>query len=117
MVIPGDVDAVARTVFLAGVVVVQIGNAFACRTSKAHNTQMGWGSNKTLLGGIILSLILIAGLVYVPSLAAAFDNQIFPFIFWPMLLLYALVLYTLDWFRKGIGSLDRKESRKSPSQN
>jgi magnesium-transporting ATPase (P-type) len=102
LVITGDVDAVARTVFLAGVVIVQIGNAFACRTSKAHNTQVGWGSNKTLLGGIFLSLVLIAGLVYIPSLAAAFDNQIFPFIFWPILIIYALVLYTLDWFRKGM---------------
>jgi len=41
--IPGDVNVVAQTVFLAGVVLIQIGNTFACRTSKAHNTQMGWG--------------------------------------------------------------------------
>jgi len=99
--ISGDVDAVARTVFLAGVVTVQVGNAFACRTSKAHTTQMGWGSNKTLLGGIIFSLLLITGLVYVPQLAEAFDNQIFPFILWPALMLYALLIYTLEWFRKG----------------
>ena len=53
---------VARTVFLAGVVLVQIGNAFACRTSKAHNTQMGWGSNKVLLFGIALALLMIGRL-------------------------------------------------------
>lgn len=114
LVITSDVDAVARTVFLAGVVIVQIGNAFACRTSKAHNTQVGWGSNKTLLGGILLSLILIAGLVYVPSLAAAFDNQIFPFIFWPILIIYALVLYTLDWFRKGMVRWTEKNQENRP---
>jgi magnesium-transporting ATPase (P-type) len=102
LVISGDVDAIARTVFLAGVVTVQIGNAFACRTSKAHNTQMGWGSNKTLLGGIVISLLLIAGIVYVPLLAKAFDNQIFPFILWPALMLYAPVIYTMEWFRKGL---------------
>jgi Ca2+-transporting ATPase len=100
--ISGDIDAVARTVFLAGVVTVQIGNAFACRTSKAHNTQMGWGSNKTLLGGIVLSLLLIASLVYYPPLAKAFDNQIFPFLFWIPLMLYALVIYTMEWFRKAV---------------
>jgi magnesium-transporting ATPase (P-type) len=100
--ISGDVNAVARTVFLAGVVTVQIGNAFACRTSKAHNTQMGWGTNKTLLGGIALSLLLIAGMVYFPPLAKAFDNQIFPFILWLVLLLYALVIYAMEWFRKSV---------------
>ena len=117
LVISGDVDAVARTVFLAGVVTVQIGNAFACRTSKAHTTQMGWGSNKTLLGGIILSLLLIAGLVYVPPLAKAFDNQIFPFILWPAILLYALVLYTMEWFRKRLIRWTEKNQENRPSNS
>ena len=117
LVISGDVDAVARTVFLAGVVTVQIGNAFACRTSKAHNTQIGWGSNKTLLGGIALSLLLIAGLVYVLPLAEAFDNQIFPFILWPPLLLYALVLYTMEWLRKGLIRWTEKNQDNRPSDS
>ncbi|MGA2488732.1 MAG: cation-transporting P-type ATPase [Anaerolineales bacterium] len=102
LTIHADVNAVARTVFLAGVVFVQIGNAFACRTSKAHNTQMGWGSNKVLLLGIALALIMIAGMIYIPFLAKAFDNQAFPVILWPVLALFALVLYTLEWLRKGL---------------
>jgi potassium/sodium efflux P-type ATPase len=100
--ISGDVNAVASTVFLAGVVTVQVGNAFACRTSKAHTTQLGWWSNTTLLGGIVLSLLMIAGLVYLPPFANAFDNQVFPFVLWPLLLLYAPVLYIMEWFRKGL---------------
>ena len=107
LVISGNVNAVARTVFLAGVVLVQIGNAFACRTSKAHNTQMGWGSNKVLLLGIALALIMIAGMVYIPFLAKAFENQAFPLIFWPVLAFFALVLYTLEWFRKGFVRSER----------
>ena len=101
LVIQRDVNAVARTVFLAGVVFVQIGNAFACRTSKAHNTQMGWGSNKVLLLGIALALIMLAGMVYIPFLANIFDNRAFPIILWPVLALFGLVLYTFEWFRKG----------------
>jgi MFS-type transporter involved in bile tolerance (Atg22 family) len=93
---------VARTVFLAGVVLVQIGNAFACRTSKAHNTQMGWGSNKVLLLGIALSLIMIAGMIYIPFLKRAFNNQPFPAIYWSFLACLALILYTLEWFRKAL---------------
>lgn len=99
--ISGDVDAVARTVFLAGVVIVQIGNAFACRTSKAHITQMGWGSNKVLLGGIAISLLLMVGFIYLPPLARAFDIQRFPEILWPFLLSFSLVLYSFEWLRKG----------------
>ena len=76
--IRGDITVVARTVFLAGVVLIQIGNAFACRTSKEHNTQMGWGSNKVLLFGIALAVLMIVGMVYIPFLAKAFDNQAFP---------------------------------------
>ena len=100
LVISGNVNAVARTVFLAGVVLIQIGNSFACRTSKAHNTQMGWGSNKVLLFGIALALLMIVGMVYIPFLAKAFDNQVFPAVFWPILAVFALILYTLEWFRK-----------------
>jgi P-type Ca2+ transporter type 2C len=102
LVIPGDVNVVARTVFLAGVVLVQIGNAFACRTSKARNTQMGWGSNKVLLVGIALALLMIAGMIYIPFLADAFGNQVFPVSLWPVLAFFALILYTLEWFRKAI---------------
>lgn len=98
----GDIKSIAGTVFLAGVVSVQVGNAFACRTSRAHITQMGWGSNKMLLGGILLSLLIIVGLVYIPPLAKAFDNQVIPVIFWPAFLLYAMVIYTLEWFRKAL---------------
>jgi len=93
---------VARTVYLAGVVLTQIGNAFACRTSKARNSQMGWGSNKVLLFGIALSLLMIFGMVYIPFMEKAFDNQTFPVIIWPFLACFALLLYTLEWFRKAI---------------
>ena len=100
--ISGDVNVIAQTVFLAGVVTSQIGNAFACRTSKAHITQMGWGSNKILLSGILLALVLLAGLIYLQAFARAFDNQVFPLILWPLLLIFAPTLYTLEWFRKAI---------------
>jgi Ca2+-transporting ATPase len=96
-----NVPAVARTVFLTGVVTAQIGNAFACRTSKARNVQMGWVTNATLLAGVALSLLMILGMIYIPQLAGAFDNQVFPSILWGGLILYPFILYTLEWFRKG----------------
>jgi magnesium-transporting ATPase (P-type) len=109
--IPVDVNMVARTVFLAGVVLGQIGNAFACRTSKAHNTQMGWGSNRVLLIGVILALIMVVGMIYIPFLAKAFSIQPFPIIYWPILAFLALLLYVMEWFRKSI--LRLKERKRS----
>jgi len=100
--IPADLHAVAQTVFLAGVVTAQAGNAFACRTSKARNTHMGWGSNVTLIFGTLLSLFIIVGLIYLPFLQKMFDNQVFPSVLWGGLFLYALILYTIEWFRKSL---------------
>ncbi|HEY5158414.1 MAG TPA: cation-transporting P-type ATPase [Anaerolineales bacterium] len=115
--VSGDVNVVAQTVFLAGVVTAQMGNAFACRTSKAHITQMGWVSNKILLSGIMLALVLLAGLIYLPPFARAFDNQIFPLILWPLLLLYAPTLYTMEWFRKAIIRWMGKKQENLPSNS
>jgi Ca2+-transporting ATPase len=98
----GDVESTARTVYLAGVVTAQIGNAFACRTSKAHNTQMGWVSNPGLIFGNLFAALIIVGLIYLPFLEQTFDNEIFPGILWVFLSSYALILYTLEWFRKSL---------------
>jgi magnesium-transporting ATPase (P-type) len=97
---PGNVERVAQTVFHAGVVTSQIGNVFACRTSTAHNRQQGWTSNPMLLLGVAVELLVIAILIYVPPLARVFDHAALPLFFWPILLLFAPVLYTLEWFRK-----------------
>ncbi len=101
--------AIANTVYHAGVVSSQIGNAFACRTETSHNTAMGWFSNKYLWAGIGIELLIIALLIYVPFLAGIFNHVEIPVYFWPGLLMYAVVLYCLEWIRKFIS---RRLSRK-----
>jgi len=96
----GIVDHIAQTVFYAGVVMAQVGNVFACRTFKAHNRQQGWFSNPTLLLGVLLDVVIIAILIYIPPLASAFDHVPLPLSFWPALILFAPVLYALEWLRK-----------------
>jgi magnesium-transporting ATPase (P-type) len=96
----GIVDQMAQTVFYAGVVMSQVGNVFACRTFKAHNRQQGWLSNTTLLLGVILEIAIILALIYIPPLALAFDHVALPLSFWPVLILFAPVLYILEWIRK-----------------
>jgi magnesium-transporting ATPase (P-type) len=106
--VPGDVGAAARTVFMAGVIVAQVGNAFACRTARGRVSQMGWGSNPLLLGSAALALLTAAGLVYLEPLAPAFGNQSFPEIFWAVLLVIALSIYTVEWLRKTILRIARR---------
>lgn len=94
--------AIANTVYHAGVVTSQIGNAFACRTDTAHNTAMGWFSNKYLWIGIGVELIIIFSLIYIPFLAGIFNHVRIPLYYWPGLLMYAVVIYSLEWLRKAI---------------
>ena len=92
--------AIANTVYHAGVVASQIGNAFACRTETAHNSTMGWFTNKYLWTGIGVELFIIFMLIYVPFLAGAFNHVRIPLYYWPGLFSYAVILYGLEWIRK-----------------
>jgi Ca2+-transporting ATPase len=92
--------AIANTVYHAGVVTSQVGNAFACRTETAHTTAMGWFSNKYLWMGVGAELLIILLLIYVPFLADIFNHVQIPLLYWPGLLMYAVIIYGLEWLRK-----------------
>jgi magnesium-transporting ATPase (P-type) len=94
--------ATAITVFHAGVVMAQVGNAFACRTELHRGRSLGWLSNPFLLYGVVIEIAIILALIYIPPLAAAFDHAPLPPIFWLVLVLYAPALYGLEWLRKSI---------------
>jgi magnesium-transporting ATPase (P-type) len=96
----GQITALASTVFLVGVVMAQIGNAFACRTERGQVRRLGFFSNRWLLGAIGASLALTAIMVYVEPVAAIFENAPLPPAYWLGLFLYAPVVYSVDWLRK-----------------
>jgi magnesium-transporting ATPase (P-type) len=91
---------VATTVFHAGVVTAQIGNAFACRTELSHVRHMGWLSNRFLLAGIAAEIVIILSLVYIAPLAAVFEHHPPPPEYGLVLLTYAPILYVCEWIRK-----------------
>jgi magnesium-transporting ATPase (P-type) len=95
-----DAQVMAVTVFHAGVVMAQIGNAFACRSETNRNSSLGWASNHFLLFAILLEFASILLLVYFPPLAAAFEHKAIPLKFWIGLGGFGLALYTLEWIRK-----------------
>jgi magnesium-transporting ATPase (P-type) len=99
---PDQVHRVAVTVFHAGVVMSQVGNAFACRSSKTRSTYLGWLSNRYLLLGVGIEILLIVALIYVPVLGEAFNHAQLPARYWLGLCLLGPVLYSLEWIRKAI---------------
>ncbi|MEP7357183.1 MAG: cation-transporting P-type ATPase, partial [Anaerolineales bacterium] len=98
----GQVYLLATTVFHAGVVMAQIGNAFTCRTENEPVHHLGWSSNRFLLVGVAAELGLILLLIYFRPLAVLFEHAPLPGIYWVILGLFAPVVYGLDRTRKVI---------------
>jgi Ca2+-transporting ATPase len=88
------------TVFHAGVIAAQIGNAFACRSETNRGSRLGWFSNRLILSGIAVEIAIILMLIYFPPLARLFNHVYLPIPFWGWLILYAPVLYGVEWIRK-----------------
>jgi Ca2+-transporting ATPase len=97
---PASIAAV--TIFHAGVVMAQVGNAFAVRSEVHRGRSLGWLSNRFLLAGVGVEIGVILLLIYVRPLADIFQHVPFPPIFWFWLMLYPGILYSLEWIRKNI---------------
>ncbi|MBI5293717.1 MAG: cation-transporting P-type ATPase [Chloroflexi bacterium] len=98
----GRVYSLATTVFYAGVVAAQIGNAYACRTETDRVRGLGLFSNRYLIVGILTAGAIMLSVIYVPPLATLFGHLPIPLPYWPALALYAPLLYVLDRIRKTI---------------
>jgi len=95
-----DQHNLAITVYYAGVVMAQVGNAFACRTERNRGRFLGWLSNPTLLRGIAIELVILLSLIYLRPLANLFDHIAIPPTLWIGLFFFPLIIYSLDWIRK-----------------
>lgn len=92
----------ASTVYHAGVVTSQVGNALACRSDRTRSSSIGWLSNKYLWFSILLEILGILALIYIPYLAKIFNHVALLGWMWIALGLNALVLYSIEWIRKAI---------------
>jgi magnesium-transporting ATPase (P-type) len=109
-----DVHLLASTVFFAGVITAQIGNAFACRTEKGKAHLMGWLTNRWLLAGVAAEVLLALGLIYLEPWQAWFEFRPLPATYWIVLCSYAPVLYVLERTRKSaVRFLDRVRQRQA----
>ncbi|GAB4493400.1 MAG: cation-transporting P-type ATPase [Anaerolineales bacterium] len=110
---PEDVGKMATTVFHAGVVMAQVGNAFACRSGTLRNTRLGWGSNRFLLIAALLEIVSIVAIIYIEPIAGYFNHVDIPLRYWAGLALFPFILYALEWIRKQL--VRRMETRKTDS--
>jgi len=92
----------AITVYYAGVVMAQVGNAFACRTERNRGRFLGWLANPPLLRGIAIELAILLGLIYIKPLANLFGHTALPPVLWVGLIVFPLIIYSMDWIRKWI---------------
>jgi magnesium-transporting ATPase (P-type) len=92
----------AATVYHAGVVTSQVGNALACRSDHMRSSSLGWLSNKYLWIGILAEVAGIISIVNIPFFANIFNHAPLPIWMWFVLGLNALVLYSIEWIRKAI---------------
>ncbi|MBN1438897.1 MAG: cation-transporting P-type ATPase [Anaerolineales bacterium] len=99
---PGRTYVMASTVFLAGVVCCQIGNAFACRTSRGRVGGIGYFSNRMLLVSVVLAAAMLLMLIYIPVFNGLFELLPLPPAFWAFLAPFAPAVYFLEWIRKSL---------------
>jgi magnesium-transporting ATPase (P-type) len=105
----------ASTVYHAGVVTSQVGNALACRSDRLRSSSLGWLSNKYLWYGILIEIIAILAIIYTPFLADIFKHVPLPAWTWIGLSLNAFVLYSIEWIRKAIARAIKNTRNKRSS--
>ncbi len=98
----GRLYILATTAFHAGVVMAQIGNAFASRAFISRTRDIGFLSNKGLLLAILYEVIIILALIYIPPVSALFEHLPLPPVYLLGLALFAPVVFGLEWIRKAI---------------
>jgi magnesium-transporting ATPase (P-type) len=92
----------ATSACLAGIVVAQVVNVFACRHPSASVLRFGLATNPLLLFGIGVEIVLILLVVYTPLGNAAFGTAPLPLQPWVLMIVLGLAFGLLEEARKGI---------------
>ena len=99
------------TLTFAGIVVAQVGNVLACRTSKQSAFKSSLKTNKWIVIGIIAQIAILAILVYVPIMQNIFTTTALNLGDWAYLVSLAIVVVLAEEVRK---FFSRKFSKATP---
>jgi magnesium-transporting ATPase (P-type) len=92
----------ATTITFLGIVLCQVGTAFAARAERESLRSIGLWSNRLLLWGIFFELVFAAAVVYAPPLQAVFGTAAPPPIALAILLSFPFIVWGVDelWRRR-----------------
>ncbi len=103
---PGDEfptgQALARAsgaAFMA-VVLGQVANAFACRSSSRTPNQLGWTTNRLLIPAKTIELAFTMAVLFVPPIATKLEHANPPLAGWAVAFASIPVVLTVDWLDK-----------------
>jgi len=88
------------TMTFAGIVVAQVGNVLACRTSKVSIFKTKLSTNKWILLGIVAQLSILSFLIYVPLMQSFFGTTALGVEDWLFLASLALTVVFAEEIRK-----------------
>lgn len=90
----------ATTACLAGIIVTQIANVFACRSPNISLVTLGFFSNRLVLAGITTEVLLAAVIIYTPLGNSLFACAPIGGDVWLFLIPFAILLLATDETRK-----------------
>jgi sodium/potassium-transporting ATPase subunit alpha len=90
----------ATTACLTAIIITQIGNVFACRSSKESVFRLGMFTNKLIFGGIAFEILLQLFIVYHPFGNKIFSTHPISLNTWLILIPFALLLFSAEEVRK-----------------
>jgi sodium/potassium-transporting ATPase subunit alpha len=92
----------ATTATFLGIVIMQIGNVFACRTQTESVFKIGILGNRLVLWGILVEIILTAFIIYHPWGNEIFSTSPIPLSVWLLLIPFAFILLAAEEIRKWV---------------
>ena len=102
MALPEDSQVYLKgvTMTFAGIVVAQVGNVLACRTSKVSIFKTKLSTNKWIIWGIVAQLAILSFLIYVPFMQSFFGTTALGIEDWIFLASLALIVVFAEEIRK-----------------
>jgi magnesium-transporting ATPase (P-type) len=94
------VSAGATTVVFLAIVILQVGNAFACRTERTSAFARGLLSNRFLLLGVLFELLFAAALIYTPPFQRLFGTAALDPRWWLVLAAFIGPVFAVEEIRK-----------------
>lgn len=102
MALPEDSPVYLKgvTMTFAGIVVAQVGNVLACRTSRVSIFKTKLSTNKWIIWGIVAQLAILSFLIYVPLMQSFFGTTALGIEDWIFLASLALIVVFAEEIRK-----------------